>query len=133
MQLAVRDAIIAQLNANYVAAYPTIPVVFDNGPFDWNDPPDNFVEIDIEFLAGHQIGAAWVPKTRVNGCVYIAAYSRVGTGTRIALGVIDWFSQALEYKTFSRIHMQAADPQGKTNGKGWYIEQLKVAFYADPP
>jgi hypothetical protein len=132
MQATVRDSIVTAVNAVYPAAYPAVPIVYDNAPFDWNNPPERFVEFEIKFYDGQQIGAAAAPKTRLAGMVYVSVYSRMGTGSRVSLQALDWFQGLLEYSRAGAAQFQGWKPDGTSERKDWFISQGKVPFYADP-
>lgn len=128
----IRQAIVTALEAPFKAAFPAHGLVFDNGPFDWDNPPENFTHVEVEFQAGNQIGMASRPKTRVRGHVYVAAHVRRGAGSNTALDASNWIGNALEYKTIGRARLQEAKPEGTKEPPGWYVVELKVPFYADP-
>lgn len=132
----IRDALIGLVAAPFATAYPNVPLVVDNAPFDWNSPPPLFVTLEIRFYAGNQIGMAAEPKTRRRGYVYVSVYVREGRGSREALGLLSWFDTLMGYATLvpvgARIQLQEAEPVGSQARKGWYIEGMKIAFHVDP-
>lgn len=132
MQTAIRDSIVGYLNPLYTAAYPAVPVVYDNGPFDWNDTPEMFVEVETEFYAGEQVYISESPLRRVSGCVYVSVHAKAGSGTRASLGIIDWFSEALKFRTVGSALLQAPEPEQPETYPGWYVSCLKVPFYSKP-
>jgi len=132
VQKAIRDQIVEYIDAPYAAAFPGVPIVFPNGPFDWNNPPPRFTQVDVVFHSGTQIAVAGDPRTRFRGHVYVTACVRLGSGNRGALDVLDWFATRLAYARIARIQLQAPDPDGNLERKGWYLENLKFAFFADP-
>jgi hypothetical protein len=132
MQAAIREALISAVNADYVAAYPTVPIVYDNAPFDRNKPPPLWVEFEVKFVDGNQIGMAWAPKTRTHGFVYVTIYAKEGTGSKAALLMLDWFSTKLGYHSVGGVNLQAPSPVGDGSPKGWYTEQMKLYWWHDP-
>lgn len=122
----------AAVAAPFSAAFPSLVIVFDNAPFDWSAPPPQFVEFEIKFLGGDQIGMAQQPRTRLSGYVYVSVLTREGKGSRSALLVLDWFSAQLGYASAGAVRLQAPEPAGTSEPKGWFIEKLKIAFFADP-
>lgn len=126
-----RLAIVTLVDAAFKAAYPTIPVVYANAPFDWNNPPERFVEFEIAFYDGRQIGVAANPKTRTHGFVYVTVHARRGLGTKRCLEILGWFAGALGYQNAGAVHLQAPQPVGMNENDEWYSEEFKVPFYAD--
>ena len=132
MEDQIRQAIIAAINSGYPTAFPAVPIVYPNAPFDWNTLPEQFTEVEIEFQGGSQVGMAWAPKRRVAGCVYVHAYRRAGTGVKGALDVVTWFSDTLKFQHLGPAQLQAPEPDGNSQLRGFHIEHLKVPFCSDP-
>ncbi len=128
----VRDAIVTRTIDGYSAVFPDIPLVFENTPFDYNNPPEMFTEVEIEFHDGNQIGVAVNPKTRYAGCVYVTVTTREGKGTRAALAVLDWMASHLGYYQTLRLHLLEPKPRKSSAPKGWNSQGLKVEFYSNP-
>lgn len=137
MLKAIRDALIAAVDADFAVDYPGVPLVHDNAPFDWASLPDRFVVFEVEFAKGEQIGVSGDPATRHHGFVYLTAYIRNGKGAGWALNALSWFDKPkLAYQVLSgtgvSINLQALDPIGHSELKGFYIERAKVAWRANP-
>lgn len=132
MQTAIRDALVAFIDPLFKAAYPTIPVVYDNGPFDWNSPPQTFVEVETKFYAGEQVNMSANPKRRLMGYVYVCVRTRRGIGTREATQIIDWFSETLKFARVGTVTLEAPEPDEPAETQAWYLQDLKVAFKSDP-
>ena len=126
-----RTSLVTFVNPLWVTDYPTVPLVFDNQPFDWNNPPENFVTLELQFHAGLQIGMSATPKTRVRGYVYIMARAKEGTGSGKALAELAWFARTLGYQNAGALQFQAPAPVGNKTFKGWFMEEMKIPFYAD--
>lgn len=131
-QEAVRDALVEAVRVPYLAAYPNVPIVFPNAPFDRNSPPPIWVEYEIKFNGAGQVGMSQVPRTRVHGFLYVTVWAREGTGVRESLRMLDWFSEHLAYRSFDPVLLQAAEPVSDSPPVGWNIEQLKLYFYTKP-
>lgn len=132
MQAAIREALVGAVNADYVLAFPGVPIVYDNAAFDRNSPPPLWVEYEIMFAGGDQVGMSFVPRTRVHGFVYVTVWSRAGAGSKVNLSMLDWFSTQLAYRSFSGVQLQAAEPVGGGQPAGWFSEQIKLYFYTAP-
>lgn len=136
MELVIRNALVAQVDTPWKAAYPNVPLVHDNAPFDWNDLPPEFVRYEVSIEDGSQIGMAVNPKTRKAGFVRITTYARAGTGTTKSIQMREWFTPQLEYQVLlpagARIVLEAADPGGNHEVKGWYCTRTKFAWRAEP-
>ena len=132
MQLAIRDAIVADVNAAFILAYPTVPLVHKNAPFDRNTPPEEWVEFEVKFMDAQQVGMNLVPRTRLKGFVYVSCWARSGTGSRRQIGIVDWFAAQLGYRTIGGAVLQAPQPTHATAPTGWEVEMVKFYFYTAP-
>jgi hypothetical protein len=132
MREAIRQAVTTAIDAPFALAFPGVPLVFKNAPFDYNNAPEVYAECEIEFLASSQIGAAAAPKTRTRGYVYVSVATRQGLGTARANAILAWFADTLQYNIVGGAQMQAAEDDGSSERKGWAFEFLKVPFHADP-
>jgi hypothetical protein len=68
----------------------------------------------------------------VMGHVYVNVYRRIGTGVKNALNVVTWFSDLLKFQHLGPAQLQAPEPDGNSQARGFHIEHLKVCFYSDP-
>lgn len=128
----IRQTLVTHVKVPFETAFPDVKVFYDNAPFDLDNPAEHYVEFEVKFYGGQQIGASATPRTRVSGFVYVTAISRKGLGPAKCLQILDWFASHLEYQTPGGVQLQAAEPDGGGSNKDWYTESIKVAFYKDP-
>lgn len=132
----IRAALIEHVKAPFEAAFPGVPLVFDNAPFDWGNPPERFVEVELEFYGGSQIGMNVAPRTRSHGYAYFTVHTREGFGSKWTLQALGWLLKRTEYAVLAgsgfRVVFKEADPEGSSSTKGWYSQTGKVMFRADP-
>jgi len=131
-QETIRDTLNGLVSVDFPLAYPDIPIVYDNQPFDRNNPPERWVEYEIKFNGANQIGMAMNPKSRIHGFVYVTVWSKEGAGSKTSARLADWFTQKLQYASSNGVLLQAAEPVPDKPPVGWYIDQLKLYFYANP-
>lgn len=116
----------------FSAAFPGVPLITDNEPFDWSALPETLVELEVEFQDGRQIGMAQRPRTRLSGYVYITTQVREGTGAATAQAIQQWFSDNLAYRQGQGVTLGPPVPGGSSHQKGRRYYDLKINFYADP-
>lgn len=132
MKSTIRQEIVSHVNAAFVAQFPGVPIVYDNQPFDWNNPPETFVEFEVKFYGGHQISMSATPKTRHTGYVYATVYGKVGSGNKLILEIIDWMSSHLGYAQLANTSISAPESDDLSGPvKNWYAEAVKFSFQAD--
>lgn len=127
----VRAALLGAVYPAHEQAFPGVPVVIDNGPFDRNNAPDLWAELEIKFHGADQVNVAANPDTRQRGYVYLSVYARSGTGNKRSLEVLGWFANQLGYHRSELVQCQVPELVPEPEIRGWHIESLKVAFFAD--
>jgi hypothetical protein len=130
MKEAIQKEIVTWFDAAYKAQYPTIPVTYENQPFDWNNLPDTFVEFEVRFYSGQQINLG-APKTRHGGYIYVTVWTKEGKGTLETKRIIDWVAGRLGYKALATVQIEADEPDENSPTRGWHLEGVKFRFYAD--
>ncbi len=131
--LARRDALVAVLLADLRGQFPTLELVFDNQPFDWNNPPESFLHLEVEDGEDTQASLALVnPRTRVHGAVHATFYCREGLGTRSCLATLGWLADHFRYRFLAGTQFQNTRlaPSGPPV-EGWYRRDLTLSYYAD--
>lgn len=132
MQTAIRDAVVGYLRPLFTSSYPALTIFFDNEAFDWNNAPETFVEVEIQFYDGQQVSLSSSPKRRLIGRIYTTVYARAGIGTREALQISDWLQNTLMFRTIGIITTEAPIPDGAAPGGGYYRVEASVPFISDP-
>lgn len=129
---AYRAGLITAVKAPWEAAFPGEPIVFDNEPFNWDDPPERFSVFEINFYGASQIGLSADPKTRTRGYVYFTSYIRRGLGSAIPVMRIGWMADLLKYRTIAGLQLQEPEPDGGRPPQRWHTEGLKIGFFSAP-
>jgi hypothetical protein len=128
----VRGDIVAFIHGPLTTEYPELAVVYDNGPFDWNNPPALFLQCNVIWDGGDQINLALRPKTRYHGLVELTVHAKVGTGVRPQLQVLGWLAEHLGYKNAGLARLQAPRPDPvPVSAKGWAFQSICVPFHCD--
>lgn len=127
----IRDAVITSLKTDLDSQYPNLPVAWPNLNFNWNQPPEEFVAVEIEFYSGSQVGISAQPKSRVRGTVSLTYYAREGLGTRSSAQFFDW-TLRLAYAKLGPANLQAPMPEGSNPWRGYLITTVGFPFFSDP-
>lgn len=133
MRQAIRNSLVALVHADFIAAYPTVAIVYDNAPFDRNNPPPVWVEYEARFAGGNQVGMSETPLTRVHGFLYVTVWTKTGTGTKAGNEICDWFANRVQYRSIGQVSLQAAEPFDESSPPtGWSMACMKAYFYTKP-
>ncbi len=128
----IRTSILGLVVDPYAAAYPTVPAAWDNSPFDWSNPPETFVWVEVDFQDADQVNIAVMPRTRYRGHVYVTVFVRNGAGTNNALDILDWFRGALAYRYAGAVQLREAKPDVRPDDSSGYRHFcIKVPFHSD--
>jgi hypothetical protein len=127
----IKTALLSAVYPAHVTEFPNVPVVIDNGPFDRNNAPEVWAELEIKFHDSDQVGPSANPRTRQRGFVYLSVYSREGTGNKVGLRVLGWFAQQLGYYRSAPVQCNEPSAVPDPAVRGWHIDSLKVPFFAD--
>jgi hypothetical protein len=127
----IQDSVIGLIHPAVTVAYPSLGLAYENAPFDRNNPPPLWAEIDFHYTNASQIGPSGNPKTRQRGFVYVCVYAREGTGTKATTDVLGWFRKQLGYATPGPVRLQAPQIVSEPGVKGWHLRSIKVEFHAD--
>ena len=130
MKEIIQKEIVTWFDAAFKAQYPTVPIAYENQPFDWGNPPDLFIEFEVKFYSGNQINLG-APKTRYGGYAYVTVWAKEGSGTLASKRILDWVDDRLGYKTLAHVQLEAPEPDEGSPNKGWSIEGSKFRFYGD--
>lgn len=127
-----RDALVASLNSEFSANYPTLKVVYENAEkVDINDVGDQFVKITIDFLAARQATIEFAPHSRVLGEVVLQFSIKEGKGTRWALSLFDFVCDKFAYRQIGGVTMRTPAVTRKREADGWLEMDFSVPFIFD--
>lgn len=124
----VRLAVIALVDATFTAAHPTIPLVYDNTPFDRNNPPDIYVEVDVRFNGADRIAISNKSPIRDTGSVGFTVSVRENLGSKAAQDLLWEIRELLRDKTSGNVEFRLPSNLPGPTIKGWYRPLLDAPF-----
>lgn len=128
-----RAAIVARVKSHWGAAYPGVPLFYDNAlPADAEvDQVDAYVVCEIRFDGGQQINLAPAPDHRTWGRVVFTAVVREGSGSSMALEYLDSLAGAMKFAQFGGIVTEAPAVGRPLTDEGWFSYDLSIPFRFD--
>ena len=131
MLVEARDAIVTHIEQTLASERPGLSVYYDNQPWDVNNLPEEFVHIEVNFDDGYQANIAQNPRTRLHGEVVVAVHTRLGRGSRTALGTLDWFISKLSYASIGGVHVQVQSPRpvNPKPSREWFTQRTIFPFF----
>lgn len=130
MRTNLRTTLVDIIDAPFRAEFPDVPLIYQNQPFDWSHAPDFYVELEFEVDDREQITISHAtPRTRAYGAVFVTVYGRTGTGTARALGVLDWFTGLLQYRSDGPLQFQVASDGQPEAVDGWFRQSATFPFF----
>lgn len=125
-----RDALVAHLEDNF--GHPEIVRFYDNpGEVDLDNVGETFLRVEINFYGARQANIAQYPFFRTYGSITIMLYSKIGTGVRDRLILLDELTELFKFKVLGGLHLQVPTPGRYKESDGWHSAALAVPFFAD--
>ena len=128
--VAAREAIVAHLHPAWVAAYPNVPIFYENTlAVDLDAVPGGmFLMVSIPFSDSVRQGIDATPMSRVWGEVNLRLFSKDGMGVRSTLQVFDFLTSVLAYRKLSGVTLDAVVPGRNQTRDGWVSRDVNAGF-----
>jgi hypothetical protein len=124
-----RSSVFSEIKTWAEAAFPAIPVVYENGPVPDEDKIGPiWLDVEIRWYSGTVASVGASPRTRMTGVVSIMCFHREGEGTGLPDDVVDSATLALQTRRIGGAVMGAAQRVIPTCLRGWYKVGVLVPF-----
>lgn len=124
-----RAAVFAEIRNWAAASFPTLPVVYENGPVPDEDKIGPiWLDVEIRWYDGSVAALGSTPRTRDFGAVSLSCFYKVGEGTKSPGQVIDSVSALLQARRFGSAVMGARKRTVPTNLRGWHKTGVLIPF-----
>lgn len=126
-----RDTIVGILAPAWAAAYPTVPVLYDNSAPVNRDSVSEYIFCQISFNSSAQREMGSAPAMRTYGTLAFSLGVKEADGYRNSLVRAGFLSSLYRFKALQGVIFGAPHPVPPSNGKGWFYTGLIVPFYFD--
>lgn len=126
-----RDAVVEDVATLWPAAYPTVPLFFDNGPAADLDKIDEFLACQIAFSTSAQREIGPAPAMRTYGSVTFVLGVKAMKGYKVSLGRADYLSNLYRFSVNQGVIFGSPHLLPPSEKKGWFLTELVVPFYFD--
>lgn len=124
-----RDAITAEILAWGSANFPTIPIVYENGPVPDEDKIGPiWLDVEVRWYGGSVASMGTTPRTRMTGAVSVCCFRRSAEGTDQSDLAIDSVNALLGVRRFGSAVMGAPQRTVPTHLRGWYKTGALIPF-----
>ena len=125
-----RDALVTHFDTAIKLAYPGLPVFYENAvKADLDSVGDNFLQIGVDFTSADQFDFDLAAQDHMTvGLFTVRVFAKDGTGTRTALGMMEFITGLMKLKDLSGVHTGIPKPGRKISDKGWSATDLLVPF-----
>ena len=128
--VAAREALVASFSAPWAAAWPGVPMYFENTTqIDVDTAPPVFVVASVDFTDGIRLDLDAAPTSKTFGDVTFRVFAKEGQGTKKALQVFDFLTALMKYKQFGGVTTECPLPGAKRSNQGWMSFDLNVPFF----
>lgn len=125
---ATRSAIVTLFNAPFIAAFPAVPVYYENTvEINLDAAPALVVLASVDFMDAIQMEIAPL-HTDTYGEFVLRIHSRASGGFASSLGIADWMHANMSYKITSGVNLNAAYIAKKSTVAGWLLTDVVVPF-----
>lgn len=125
-----RDAIVGYLNPAWVAAYPSIPLFYENTTqIDLDSVGTIFMSVAVNFTDAMRQDIDPSPISKVWGEVTLKLFVKKGQGTRVTLAMQDFLTGLMKYRQVSGVTLEMPTPGKKESKDGWSSLDLNVPFF----
>jgi hypothetical protein len=127
-----RAALFADIVAWGAAAFPAMPLIFENGPVpDENSIGQIWLDCEVRWYGAKNVSMGVTPRGRHSGAVSTQVFYRQAAGTGQADDVVDSLETLLKNKRLGAGQLQFPQRTAPTHLKGWYKTGLLTPFYLD--
>lgn len=124
-----RSAVITEIHAWASANFPTVPVIYENGPVpDESNIGSVWLDVEVRWYGAHNATLGEVPRVRHTGAVSVNCFYRSGEGTDQPDSIVDSVSDHLQNRRLAAGVLEAAQRTVPTNFRGWYKTGTLVPF-----
>ncbi len=126
-----RDAIVQALQDSWPAAYPTVPVFYDNAIPKDLDLLTEFLDCEIDFVESQQADIGPTPLMRSHGLLCLTLGVKAQSGYRTSLVRADFLSDTFRFSKKQGVNFQAPHLSNPAQTNGWFLTELMVPFFFD--
>lgn len=127
-----RAAIFGAIETWGAASFPTLPVIYENGPVPDEDKIGPvWLDMEIRWYGAQPMSVGNVVTGRHSGVISANVFSRDATGTGVSDDIIDSLETLLKTRRFGSAIVKFPQRTVATNLKGWYKSGLLFPFTLD--
>jgi hypothetical protein len=124
-----RAALMTELVAWGTANYPTLPLIYENGPVPDEDAIGPiWLDSEIRWYGGNVASLGVNPRLRHTGAVSLQVYSRQASGTGQAGAILDSLIQTLSARRLGSAILLAPQRTVPSYLRGWYRTGILLPF-----
>lgn len=127
-----RALVSTEIVAWAAANYPTLPVIYENGPVPDEDKIGSiWLDVEVRWYGGRPLGLGQKSAGRHSGAISASVYCRDASGTGQADDILDSLSTLLRSRRLGSSIVSFPQRTVPTNLKGWYKTGLLFPFTLD--
>lgn len=124
-----RAAVSAEIQTWAAANFPTLPVIYENGPVPDEDKIGPvWLDVEVRWYSGSAASVGTIPRMRHTGAISAACFYRSGEGTDQPDSIIDSLSTYLQVRRLGAGVLEAPQRTVPTNLRGWYKTGMLLPF-----
>lgn len=126
---AFRAAVAAEIQTWAAANYPTLPVVYENGPSaDEDSIGPIWLDMEIRFYGGNVASFGETPRMRQTGAISLQVYYKESNGTGLSDEIADSLCSLLQARRMGGAVLLAPQRTVPSHLNGWYRTGVLLPF-----
>lgn len=127
-----RAAVFGAIQTWGAASFPTLPIVWENGPVpDEDQIGPMWLDVEIRWYGGKSLGIGNVVSGRHSGVVSAQVFTRSAQGTGVSDDVIDSLETLLKNQRMGTAVLSFPQRTVSTDFRGWHKTGILVPFTLD--
>lgn len=124
-----RAAVAGEIQTWAAASYPTLPVVYENGPSADEDAIGPiWLDMEIRFYGGSIASVGVTPRMRQTGAVSLQVYYKEASGTGLSDDIVESLCTLLQARRLGGAVLLAPQRTVPSHLNGWYRTGVLIPF-----
>lgn len=124
-----RAAVFSEIQTWAAANYPTLPVLYENGPTPDEDKiGPMWLDVELRWYGGSVASVGTTPRMRQTGAISAMCFYRTGEGTEEPDGIIDSLGAYLQVRRLGAGILEAPQKTVPTHLRSWFKTGMFLPF-----
>ena len=124
-----RAAVTLEIQTWAAANFPTLPVIYENGPVPDEDKIGQiWLDLELRFYGGSVAAFGTTPRMRQTGAISAQVYYKESSGTGLSDDIVESLTTLLQARRIGGAVVLAPQRTVPTHMRGWYRTGILLPF-----